>query len=160
MRGEVRGRKGSGGNREVGIRMSWGGYWAWNLGIDDGGTQHKYLMNVLGDGDELSRNGLEMRTIAAADLLVIERLLKVHGESLGAAMAATVPCLRCRRCLRLGFRSHPSVGGRRSGVDGFLEWCPLLRISMYALCFCHCSVKVEESLPSKICPKTAGRQFS
>jgi hypothetical protein len=69
-------------------------------------------MNVLGDGDELSRNGLETRTIAAADLLVIERLLKVHGESLRAAVAATMPCLRCRRCLRLGFRSHLSVGGK------------------------------------------------
>ena len=62
MRGDVlsvRGREESGGNRGAGMRMSRGGHWARNLGIDDGGTQHKYLMNVLGDGDELSRNGLE-----------------------------------------------------------------------------------------------------
>jgi len=73
------------------------------LGIDDGGTQHKYLMNVRWDGDELSRNGLETRTIAAVDLLVIERLLQVHSEGLRATVAATVPCLRRRRCLRLSF---------------------------------------------------------
>ena len=62
VRGEVLGvreRKGNGGKRGAGMRMSRGGHWARNLGIDDGGTQHKYLMNVLGDGDELSRNGLE-----------------------------------------------------------------------------------------------------
>lgn len=62
MRGDVLsvdGRKESGRNRGAGMRMSRGGHWTRNLGIDDGGTQHKYLMNVLGDGDELSRNGLE-----------------------------------------------------------------------------------------------------
>ena len=101
--------------------------------------EHKDLMNVLEDGDELSRNELKTRrighTIAAADFLVIERLFQVHGEGLRAAVAATVPCFRHCRRLRLGFRGHLSVEGRRSGVDDFLEWHSLLHISMYALCF-------------------------
>lgn len=101
--------------------------------------EHKDLMNVLEDGDELSRNELKTRrmghTIAAADFLVIKRLFQVHGEGLRAAVAATVPCFRHRRRLRLGFRGHRSVGGRRSGVDDFLEGYSLLCISMYALGF-------------------------
>jgi hypothetical protein len=71
-------------------------------------------------------------TIAAADFLVIERLFQVHGEGLRATVATTVPCFRRRRRLRLGFRGHLSVGGRRSGVDDFREWYSLLRISVYA----------------------------
>lgn len=69
--------------------------------------EHKDLMNVLWDGDELSRNELKTRhighTIAAVDFLVVERLFQVHGEGLRAAVAATVPCFRHRRCLRLSF---------------------------------------------------------
>jgi hypothetical protein len=98
-------------------------------------------------------------TIAATDFLVIERLFQVHGEGLCTAVAATVPCFRHCRRLRLGFRGHLSVEGRRSGVDDFLEWHSLLHISMYALCFFH-SMKVEESLLSKVCPKMIGRHIS
>jgi hypothetical protein len=100
-------------------------------------------MNVLGDGNGLSRDELKTRrighTIAAADFLVIERLFQVHGEGLRAAVAATVPCFRHRRRLRLGFRGHLSVGGRRSD---FLEWYSLLRMSKY------------------VRPKTIGRHIS
>ena len=40
--------------------------------------------------------GLEFgRTIAAVDILLVERLLEIDGEGLSAAVAATVPCLSC-----------------------------------------------------------------
>jgi hypothetical protein len=56
------------------------------------------------------RQDAEGRTIATGDLLIIERLFQLHSEGLRPAVAATVPCLRHRRCLlRLGFRGHLGV---------------------------------------------------